>query len=94
MFDGAAQMEDSKLAHQRNHQSDLRVAFYPGLADALRVGDNAGDFGRRVVHASSFVGRPRYMVQRYQDAMAIVRKHGKPDPFVTLTVIPACYSFN
>ncbi|CAN0273274.1 unnamed protein product, partial [Scytosiphon promiscuus] len=89
MVDTAAQVEDSKLSYQRHHQSELRAALYSGLADALRVGDNAGDFGRRVVLASTFVGGPRYMVQQYQDAMAIVRKYGKPDLFVTFTCNPA-----
>lgn len=88
MVDNAAQLQDSRLNYQRNHQSDLRAALYSGLADALRVGDNVGDVGRRVVLASSFVGGPRYMVQQYQDAMAIVRKYGKPDLFVTFTCNP------
>ena len=28
------------------------------------------------------------MVQKYQDAMAIVRKYGKPDLFITFTCNP------
>ena len=88
VVDGAVQIEESKLAYQRNHQSELCAALYSGLADALRMDDNAGDFGRRVVLSSSFVGGPWYMVQRYQDAMAIVRKYGKPDLFVAITCNP------
>lgn len=88
IVDGAAQVEDSKLAYQCNNQSDFRVALYSGLDDALRVGDNPGDVGRRVVLASTFVGGPRYNVQQYQDAMAIVRKLDKPDLFVTFTCNP------
>ena len=44
--------------------------------------------GRRVVLPSSFTGGPRYMCQLYQDAMAIVRKKGKPDLFITFTCNP------
>ena len=33
-------------------------------------------------------GGPRDMVQKYQDAMAIVRKYGKPDLFITFTCNP------
>ena len=88
VIDSAVQTEESKLAYQRNHQSELRAALYSGVTDALRMGDTAGDFGRCVVLASSFVGGPRYIVQQYQDAMAIVRKYGKPDLFVTFTCNP------
>jgi len=34
------------------------------------------------------VGSPRNMLQHYQDAMAIVRKYGKPDIFITMTCNP------
>ncbi|XP_018368319.1 PREDICTED: uncharacterized protein LOC108764532, partial [Trachymyrmex cornetzi] len=33
-------------------------------------------------------GSPRNMLQHYQDAMAIVRKYGKPDLFITMTCNP------
>ncbi|CAN0446585.1 unnamed protein product, partial [Scytosiphon promiscuus] len=38
--------------------------------------------------ALGFLGRPRYMVQQYQDVIAIVREYGKPDMFVTFTCNP------
>ncbi|XP_044005456.1 uncharacterized protein LOC122850362 [Aphidius gifuensis] len=41
--------------------------------------------GKIVVLPSSFTGSPRNMLQHYQDAMAIVRKFGKPDLFITMT---------
>ncbi|UYV81456.1 hypothetical protein LAZ67_20001240 [Cordylochernes scorpioides] len=44
--------------------------------------------GKAVILPSSFQGSPRNMAQNYQDAMAIVRKHGKPDFFVTMTCNP------
>jgi Helitron helicase-like domain at N-terminus len=44
--------------------------------------------GRRVVLPSSFTGGPRHMHQLYHDAMAIVRKFGKPDLFITFTCNP------
>ncbi|XP_058188055.1 uncharacterized protein LOC131304732 isoform X1 [Rhododendron vialii] len=47
---------------------------------------HAGDVGQqRTILASSFVGCPRDMYQRYQDAMALVQKYGKPDLFLTMT---------
>lgn len=44
--------------------------------------------GRRTILPSSFVGSPRDMHQRYQDAMALVQKFGKPDIFLTMTCNP------
>ena len=44
--------------------------------------------GRMVILPSSFQGSPRALLQNYQDAMAIVAKHGKPDLFVTFTCNP------
>ncbi|KAL0316569.1 UNVERIFIED_CONTAM: hypothetical protein Sradi_5535100 [Sesamum radiatum] len=45
--------------------------------------------GRRIILPSSFTGSPRDMYQRYQDAMAIVQKFGKPDIFLTMTCNPS-----
>ncbi|GBN45150.1 hypothetical protein AVEN_62807-1 [Araneus ventricosus] len=39
--------------------------------------------------AAIFVGSPRHMQQNYQDAMAMVRKFGKPDLFLTFTCKPS-----
>src|ERR1700733_4268774 len=44
--------------------------------------------GRAVILPSTFIGSPRNMAQNYQDAMAIVRKYGKPDLFITMTCNP------
>ena len=44
--------------------------------------------GKIVILPSSFVGSPRYMMQNYQDAMAIVRMKGKPDLCITMTCNP------
>lgn len=44
--------------------------------------------GKRYILPSSFGGGHRAMQQLYQDSMAIVRKMGKPDLFVTFTCNP------
>ena len=44
--------------------------------------------GRRIVLPSSFTGGERYYRKRFQDALAIVRKFGKPDFFITFTCNP------
>ena len=44
--------------------------------------------GRMVILPSTFIGSPRYMMQNYQDCMAIVHSKGKPDLFITMTYNP------
>ena len=39
--------------------------------------------GNAFVLPATYVGSPRYVQQQYQDAMAIVRKIGRPDLFIT-----------
>ncbi|XP_028121112.1 uncharacterized protein LOC114318414 [Camellia sinensis] len=50
--------------------------------------NSRSNVGRRTILPSSFVGSPRDMYQRYQDAMALVQKYGKPDLFLTMTCNP------
>ncbi|KAK8942878.1 hypothetical protein KSP39_PZI009132 [Platanthera zijinensis] len=75
----------------RSHQSDVRAELYKGLQDCLQSGENdaGNNVGRRTILPSSFVGSPRDMFQRYQDAMAVVRNFGRPDIFLTMTCNPS-----
>ena len=41
--------------------------------------------GKRILLPPSFIGGPRDMKRRYIDAMALVRRFGKPDIFLTMT---------
>ncbi|KAL6639554.1 hypothetical protein ACP70R_023284 [Stipagrostis hirtigluma subsp. patula] len=60
-----------------------------GLMDSLHVGEGrACAVGKRTVLSTSFIGGPRDMRRRYMDAMALVRKFGKPDIFLTMTCNP------
>jgi hypothetical protein len=40
--------------------------------------------GKRTMLTTSFIGGPRDMKRRYMDDMALVRKFGKPDIFLTV----------
>jgi len=42
-----------------------------------------------VILPSTFNGSPRAMNENYKDAMALVRKFGKPDLFITMTCNPS-----
>jgi hypothetical protein len=84
-------LESQRLGWVRNNQETLRADSYKGLADIVANGDgdrSAASAGTRVVLPSTFQGGPRHMMQLFQDAMAIVRKYGKPDFFITFTCNP------
>ncbi|XP_078433135.1 uncharacterized protein LOC144704557 isoform X1 [Wolffia australiana] len=72
----------------RCNQRTLRASLYHGLFDQVSTGDVATTVGRMIILPPSFTGGPRHMQGLYQDAMAIVRKMGKPDLFITMTCNP------
>lgn len=86
VVDAYAKIEESRLQVVRHNQATLRANLYQGVADQVAAGDRAP--GRLLVLPPTFTGGPRYMMRLYQDAMAIVRKLGKPDLFVTMTCNP------
>jgi hypothetical protein len=89
IVDAYAAIEQSRLNYLRRNQKKLRADLYQGLQDALEAGDtDTTTLGRRIVLPSSFTGGPRFMVQLYQDAMAICRSFGLPSYFITFTCNP------
>ncbi|XP_061999597.1 uncharacterized protein LOC133716991 [Rosa rugosa] len=89
VVDNYVKIETQKLRWIRSNQSTLRRELYDGLHDSLNAGENNADnIGRKTILPSSFIGSPRDMHQRYQDAMALVQKYGKPDIFLTMTCNP------
>ncbi len=73
----------------RLNQTTLRANQYKGMVDAMQQDEaNNTNFGRMVVLPATFVGSPPHMNQLYQDSMALVRKFGKPDLFITMTCNP------
>ncbi len=47
--------------------------------------DTVGDVGKQVILPPTITGSPRWYTERYHDAMALVRKLGKPSYFITMT---------
>jgi ABC-type dipeptide/oligopeptide/nickel transport system ATPase component len=90
IVDNYAKIELGRLNFIRHNQSKLRVERYQGLFDAMNSEEtlNANQIGKVYVLPSSFSGGPRSMEQAYQDSMAAIRVHGKPDLFVTMTTNP------
>ena len=80
-----------RLLYIRLNQAKLRVAQFDevralsDLANQPAAAVLTHGVGRPMVLASSFVGGPRYNRQLYYDGMAIVRKQGKADLFITFT---------
>lgn len=87
VVDAYAKIEESRLKWARHNQHVLCANLYQGIMDHISVDDTAPN-GRLILLPSSFTGGPRYLQGLYQDAMAIVRKYGKPDLFVTMTCNP------
>nr|XP_025676655.2 uncharacterized protein LOC112776643 [Arachis hypogaea] len=89
IVDAYSMIESSRLNYYRFHQENVRCDLYKGICEAVVNGDNsATTHGRRIVLPATFVGGPRYMIQNYQDAMAICTKVGYPDLFLTFTCNP------
>ncbi|XP_048502683.2 uncharacterized protein LOC104896527 [Beta vulgaris subsp. vulgaris] len=90
VVDNCVKMQASKLRWIALNQDKVRADLYKGLEDSLNAGEhNTEKVGRRTILPSSFVGSPRDMHQRYQDAMALVQKFGKPDIILTMTCNPS-----
>ncbi|GKB14094.1 DNA helicase PIF1, ATP-dependent [Tanacetum coccineum] len=82
-------VEEQRLKWTRNNQDTLRVDLYHNLCDAVTRGDtSAVGLGKRIVLLSTFTGSPGYMMNNYQDAMALCRAHDNPDLFITFTSNP------
>jgi hypothetical protein len=88
-----SKVEMERLDYIKFNQNAIRAELYQGLEDLLNVNDtnetnNLENMGKKVILPSSFTGSPRQMHQLYQDSMAIVRRYGKPDLFITVTCNP------
>ena len=86
VVDQYAKIESNNLNYIRHNQKELRTDTYANVTDAIANGDVR--IGKRIVLPSSFIGSDRYMMQCYQDSMALVRTHGKADYFITITCNP------
>ena len=86
-----AQVESRQCSFHRMPQQQLkyRAARVAAVEDQLHAGVHAGEIGQAVIRLpSSFVGSARYYQQLYLDALALPRRYGKPDLFITMTCNP------
>ena len=68
------------------NQKQLRADVYQNIAD--HVDQDVNGLGRSIILPATYIGSPRDLHARYQDAMATVRRDGKPDLFITITCNP------
>ncbi|XP_054281787.1 uncharacterized protein LOC128999354 [Macrosteles quadrilineatus] len=90
IVDMYAKIETERLLYIKLNQKKLRAESYVHLRDALNNDAtlSANDIGQSVILPSSFVGSPRYLSERAQDALTYVKNYGRPDLFITLTCNP------
>ena len=88
--DAYVKIEGQRLAFIRNNQNKLRSEQYDALHEHVNniANDRNVRPGRVVVLPSSYVGSPRALKENFEDAMAIIKKYGKPDLFITFTCNP------
>ncbi|GKG20650.1 DNA helicase PIF1, ATP-dependent, partial [Tanacetum coccineum] len=76
-------VEEQRLKWMRNNQDTLRVDLYHNLCDAVTRDDtSAAGLEKIIILPRNFIGSPRYMMQNYQDAMALCQAYGNPDLFI------------
>jgi hypothetical protein len=90
LCDAQAQIEARELQF---HSLAVQQAKYR-TASAQRVVEqinatNAADIGTPIILPASFTGSPKYYHRLYLDAMALPRRFGKPDLFITMTCNPS-----
>ncbi|OMO57296.1 DNA helicase PIF1, ATP-dependent [Corchorus olitorius] len=84
--DAFSAVQEGELHWLDNHQKEIMADMYTNVKDLMRRCDvDASGAGKRIVLPASFTGGPRYLYQKYQDAMAICRAYGYPDLFITFT---------
>ena len=83
-----AKIEAERLSFCRMNQTTLRVDDYIHLRNAVENDRNPESLLEMIISSSTFTGGPRYMHERYQDAMTYLKHYGRPDLFITMTCNP------
>lgn len=81
-------VEEDRLNHYRkkSFQAKYRIASYKSLLNTVSSSiTEASAAGQRVYLPGSFIGGPRWYYQNYQDCVALCRRFGCPDLFITFT---------
>ncbi|XP_076057281.1 uncharacterized protein LOC143034821 [Oratosquilla oratoria] len=82
VIDCYVKAESNRLYYIRFNQHEIRKE----RSDILK--SDSAHKGQRVLLPKCFVGGPRYMKERQQDALSFVSRYGSPDFFITFTMNP------
>ncbi|XP_022032343.1 uncharacterized protein LOC110933428 [Helianthus annuus] len=89
LVDAYTMIESERLNYIRFQQTKLRCESFNSLKNVQEGGQSdLSHTGKPVILPSSFTGGSHYMMQNYLDAMALCRKYGYPDFFITITCNP------
>ncbi|OMO74609.1 DNA helicase PIF1, ATP-dependent [Corchorus olitorius] len=84
--DALSSVQEGELLWLKNHQTEICADMYTNVRDLIHRGDvDASAVGKRIILPATFTGGPRYLYQKYQDAMAICRAFCYPQLFITFT---------
>jgi hypothetical protein len=86
-IDAYLKVEGNQLNFFRKKPDKLRIDTYSGLLAYVReqAKDKNLQPGSVYVLPSTYVGSPRWLAARFHDAMAVVKKYGRPSFFITFT---------
>ncbi|XP_072062160.1 uncharacterized protein [Arachis hypogaea] len=77
LVDAFSMVEVARLKYVYTKQEKLRAKIYKGLRNAvLNEKTEASSLSKCIVLPATFIGGARYMIQNYQDAMAIYKSIG------------------
>ena len=77
--------EIQRLTWYRTHQQEIRADQYQGLVDAISANEDPSQIGTKVILGPQHTASPRWYQKKFQDAMSVVRRYGKPHLFITFT---------
>ena len=81
--------QQQKLRWIKDHQKQIRAESYQTLKKNVQSNTETGDkHGKRVILPASHYGSTRWYRKKKLESLAIVRKHGKPNLFITMTCNP------
>ena len=86
LVDTYTMIEAQRLSFIRNNQKLIRCDILNGLQEVVNKGEtDPSSIGKRIVLPVSFTSGMSYMFNNCQDAMAICKRYGYPDLFITIT---------
>uniref|UniRef100_A0A1I8B357 Helitron_like_N domain-containing protein n=1 Tax=Meloidogyne hapla TaxID=6305 RepID=A0A1I8B357_MELHA len=88
--DEYVKIEGDRMRWIRMNQKKICAEAYKNIDNMmmLRAKELGLPLGRKVILPPSVTNSPRYVEKHFQDAMAIVRRFGNPDLFLTMTCNP------